>query len=241
MDWTLVYIVAALCILPAFIYGGISQIAATGTFDRYSQFLAQSGITAHELARKLLDNAGLTNVKVVRIDGHLSDCYDPRQKVVKLSTATYDSSSISALGVCAHEVGHAIQDAKGTLLFRIRTAIVPVVNFLSKLYLPLVLAGSIFGFVLYITPFGYYMVWAAVIMYGANTIFYFVTLPLEHDASKRAIELLRDTGTLNGSELASAKNVLKAAIQTYIATLITSALYFLRFLSYAMIFVKGND
>ena len=241
MDWTLVYIIAAICILPAFIYGGISQITASNTFDRYSKSLAQSGITASALARKLLDNAGLTNINVVRINGHLTDCYDPREKVVKLSAATYDSTSIAALGVCAHEVGHAIQHAKGTLLFRIRTAIVPVVNFLSKLYIPLVLAGSILGFVLFITPFGYYLVWAAVIMYAANTIFYFVTLPLEHDASKRALELLRETGTLNGSELASANNVLKAAIQTYIATLITSALYFLRFLSYAMILAKNKD
>ena len=238
MDWILVYIVAAILILPAFIYGGISQIMATNTFDKYSKNLAQSGITASELAKKLLENAGITDVEVVKIDGRLTDCYDPRHKVVKLSSATYDSSSIAALGVCAHEVGHAVQDAKGTFLFRLRSAVVPVVNFLSKLYLPLVLIGSIFGFALMIEPLGYYLVWAAVIMYGANTIFYFITLPLEHDASKRALQMLRETETLNGSELASANNVLKAAIQTYIATLITSVLYFLRFLSYAMIFKK---
>lgn len=238
MDWTLVYVIAAILILPAFIYGGISQISATNAFDKYSQNLTQSGITASELAKKLLEHAGITNVEVVKIDGKLTDCYDPKHKVVKLSTATYDSSSISALGVCAHEVGHAVQDAKGTFMFRLRSAIVPVVNFLSKLYLPLVLLGSIFGFALMIEPLGYYMVWAAVIMYGANTIFYFVTLPLEYDASKRALEMLRETETLNGSELASAKIVLKAAIQTYIGTLIISVLYFLRFLSYAMIFRK---
>lgn len=238
MDWTLVYIVATIMILPAFIYGGISQISASNAFDKYSKNLAQSGITASELAKKLLEKAGITDVEVVRIDGRLTDCYDPRHKVIKLSTATYDSTSIAALGVCAHEVGHAVQDARGTLMFRIRNAIVPVVNFLSKLYLPLVLLGSIVGIFLYYEVFGFYMIWAAIIMYGANTLFYFITLPLEHDASRRALEMLRETGVLNGSELASAKIVLKAAIQTYIATLTVSLLYFLRFLSYAMIFRK---
>lgn len=238
MDWTLVYVIAAILILPAFIYGGISHIVATNTFDKYSKNLAQSGITASELARKLLDNAGLKDVEVVRIDGRLTDCYDPRHKVVKLSSATYDSSSIAALGVCAHEIGHAIQDAKGTFLFRLRSSIVPAVSFLSKMYIPLILLGSILSFTFMIESIGYYLIWAAVIMYGADTLFYFVTLPLEHDASRRALDMLRETNTLNGSELSSANNVLKAAIQTYIATLAISLLYFLRFLSYAMIFKK---
>ena len=238
MDWTLVYVIAAILILPAFIYGGISHIVATNTFDKYSKNLAQSGITASELARKLLDNAGLKDVEVVRIDGRLTDCYDPRHKVVKLSSATYDSSSIAALGVCAHEIGHAIQDAKGTFFFRLRSSIVPAVSFLSKMYIPLILLGSILSFTFMIESIGYYLIWAAVIMYGADTLFYFVTLPLEHDASRRALDMLRETNTLNGSELSSANNVLKAAIQTYIATLAISLLYFLRFLSYAMIFKK---
>ncbi len=238
MDWTLVYVIATLLILPAFIYGGISHIVSTNTFDKYSKNLAQSGITANELARKLLENAGITDVEVVRIDGKLTDCYDPHHKVIKLSTETYDSSSIAALGVCAHEVGHAVQDAKGTFLFRLRSAIVPTVNFLSKMYIPLILLGSILSFTFMIESIGFYMIWAAIIMYGADTLFYFITLPLEHDASKRALEMLRETGTLNGSELSSANNVLKAAIQTYIATLAISLLYFLRFLSYALIFRK---
>ena len=241
MDWTLVYIVAAIMILPAFFYGGLSQILATSTFDKYSQNTANSGITASSLTRKLLDKAGLNDVDIVKIDGHLTDCYDPRNKIVKLSTATYDSASIAALGVCAHEVGHAVQDAKGTFMFRLRSAIVPVVNFMSKLYLPLIIAGSIISFVLYYEPIGFYLTWAAVIMYGANTLFYFVTLPLEHDASKRALDMLRDTGEFTGGEIDSANKVLKAAIQTYIATLIVSALYFLRFLSYAMIFSKDRN
>lgn len=238
MDWTIVYMVAALLLLPAFIYGGISQISATSTFEKYSQSAAHSGITASELAKKLLANAGITNVDVVKINGTLTDCYDPRHKVIKLSTSTYDSTSIAALGVCAHEVGHAVQDAQGSFLFRLRIAIVPVVNLLSRLYIPLILAGSILSFVLYIEAIGYYISWAAVIMYGASTLFHLVTLPLEHDASKRALQMLRETESLTTPEIDSANVVLKAAIQTYIAALATSVLYFLRFLSYAMIFKR---
>ncbi len=236
MDWSIVYIVAALLILPAFIYGGISQVSATNTYDKYSTAMSESGITASELAKKLLDQAGIKGVDVVKINGSMTDCYDPRHKVVKLSSTTYDSSSISALGVCAHEVGHALQDANKSFLFRLRIALVPVVNFLSRMFIPLVLLGSILSFAVQIEAVGFYITWAAVIMYGASMIFYLVTLPLEHDASKKALQMLRETGTLNGSELSSANKVLKAAIQTYISALVTSILYFLRFLSYAMIF-----
>ena len=185
-----------------------------------------------------MELAGIEGVDIVQINGRFTDCYDPRHKVVKLSTATYGSSSVAALGVCAHEVGHAIQDAKGSFLFRLRLALVPVINFVSKLFVPLVLFGSILSFVLYIESVGYYITIAAVILYGASMIFYMLTLPLEYDASKKAVQLLRDTGTLTGGELDSAKKVLKAAIQTYVAELVVSILYFLRFLSYAAIFNK---
>lgn len=238
MNWTLVYILAAVLLLPAFIYGGLSQIMATSTFERYSKIAAHSGITANELTKKLLEISGIEGVDVIKIDGRLTDCYDPRHKVVKLSTATYDSASVSALGVCAHEVGHAIQDAKGSFLFRLRIALVPVINFMSKLFLPLILLGSILSFALYIESIGYYITLASVVLYGASMLFYMITLPLEYDASKRALQILRETGTLTGSELDSAKKVLKAAIQTYVAELIVSILYFLRFLSYAALFNK---
>ena len=240
MDWTFVYIIACLMILPAFIFGGISHVMAENTFRRYAEDLNQKGIPAHELTKKLLEIAGITNVEVVRVNGFLTDCYDPRNKVIKLSDSTYNSTSIAAAGVCAHEVGHAIQDAKGTLLFRLRGSLVPVVNFLSRLYIPLVLAGAILGMATTLVSFGYILTWAAIIMYGANTLFYLVTLPLEHDASKNALLLLKETEYFTGGEIDNAKHVLKAAIQTYIGTLIISALYFLRFLSYAMIFRKND-
>lgn len=236
MDWSVLYIVATLLILPAFIYGGISQAAATSTFDKYAKQTTNNNIQANELARKLLQSANLNNVAVVDIDGKLTDCYDPRNKVVKLSKATYNSNSIAAFGVCAHEVGHAIQDANKNFLFRLRRAIVPVINFITRLYIPMILFGSILSFALYIEAIGYYLCWAAVIMYGASFIFYLITLPLEYDASKKALKLLKQTELFTSGEIDSANKVLKAAIQTYISTLLTTMLFFLRFLSYAMIF-----
>lgn len=239
MDWITLYIIAGILLLPAFLYGGISQLSSLGTFERFSKTNANCEITASELAKKLLDNASVSNVEIVRINGRLTDCYDPRNKVIKLSEATYNSSSIAAIGVCAHEVGHAIQDANNSFLFRLRIKFVPIVNFLSRLYIPLILAGSILSFVLYIETIGYYIALTALIMYGASMIFHLITLPLEYDASKKALQLLEETETLTNGELYYANKVLKAAIQTYIAALITSVLYFLRFLSYAMIFDRN--
>lgn len=237
MNWSMLYIVAAILLLPALIYGGLSQMSAVNTFDKYSKVASTCGVTASDLTKKLLADANITDVDVIQINGRLSDCYDPRHKVVKLSSSTFNSTSMAALGVCAHEVGHALQDAKGNFLFRLRIALVPVINFISGLYIPLILAGAILSFSLYI-DFGYYMSWFAVILYGASTIFQLITLPLEHDASKQALQMLRDTGLFTGGEIDTSKRVLDAAISTYVSALFTSVVFFLRFLSYAMIFKR---
>ena len=241
MNWEIIYIIASLMILPIFIYGVIAQASVTSTFNRFSTISSSSGMTSAELARKLLHSAGVDNVEVVQINGRLTDCYDPRHKVVKLSQATYNSTSISALGVCAHEVGHAIQDAKRSILFRLRIAIVPIVNFVSRAFVPLILLGSILSFTFYLPAIGYYMCLASVISYGASLLFQLVTLPLEHDASKKAISMLRGTGMFTETEIKNSKQVLNAAIHTYIASMMTSLVYFLRFLSYIMIFTNRKD
>ena len=241
MNWILLYIIASFAIVPIMIYGFISQSTVHSTFNRYSRVLSSSGITGAELARKLLQTAGINDVEVVPIEGRLSDCYDPRHKVVKLSHATYNVSSMAALGVCAHEIGHAVQDHKNNFMFRLRSFIVPVVNFVSKACLPLILIGSIMGFALMFTSLGYYIVLASVISYGASLLFYIVTLPLEYDASKKAMQLLKETGEFSSEEMRASKAVLNAAIHTYIAAFMTSLAYFLRFLSYAMIFMRDRD
>lgn len=241
MDWSLIYIIATILILPVFIYGWIAQAKVSGVFNRYSTISSRTNMTGAELAKKLLNDANITNVSIEIINGKLTDCYDPKHKVLKLSRATHDSTSIAALGVCAHEVGHAIQDAKGSFLFKLRTALVPVCNFISKAFLPLILIGSILGFTFYIPYVGYYTCLASIILYGASLLFQFVTLPLEYDASKKALKLLKETGNFAETELTYAKQVLSAAIHTYVASMLSTLVYFLRFLSYAMIFSKHRD
>ena len=238
MDWVTIYIIATILILPAFVFGFIAQNLAMSTFEHHAKTVAYKGITGRELAENLLAKAGISDVEVVNINGRMTDCYDPRNKVVKLSNATINSSSISALGVCAHEIGHAIQHHRKNIFFKIRQSIVPVVNIFSGMFIPLVFLGSILSFTFAIETVGYYIVLVSMITYGLTLLFYFVTLPLEYDASKKAIAMLEKENVLSPSELEHAKQVLKAAIYTYISSMMTTLLYFLRFLSYAMIFNK---
>ena len=140
----------------------------------------------------------------------------------------------------AHEVGHAIQHHKKSLMFRIRQLISPVVGFVSKAFFPLVLLGSIFNIMFLLPTIGYYIVLGSVIFYGASLIFEIITLPLEFDASKRAIKMLSETETLNSSELAKTKEVLSAAAQTYIASFASTLLYFIRFFSILMMFHRND-
>lgn len=240
MDWMLIYIIAAVLIIPIFIYGLISQANVNATFEKYSKKLADNGITASELAEKLLESQNITNVKVFRINGKLTDCYDPRNKVVKLSDEVYNSSSISALGVCAHEIGHACQDAQKNFLFRLRQMVIPVTNFITRAFIPLILIGAVLNSMFYLPIVGYYITLSSVILYGASLLVYFVTLPLEYDASKKALVMLEKNEILSRDDLNCARAVLKAAIHTYIAAFMSSLIYFLRFLSYFMILTNNR-
>lgn len=236
MDWMIVYLIATALILPALIYGLHAQNKTVRVFEKYSNEGTNANITGAELAISLLAKAGITNVDVVMINGKLTDCYDPRNKVVKLSKATYYSTSVGALGVVAHEVGHAIQDHKRMPLFRFRTFIIPIVNLISRAFVPMIFIGSILGFTLLIPTAGYVICWVSVALYGASLLLSFSTLGLEKDASKKALEMMKETGMFSTHEIESSSKVLDAAITTYIADFTTSLLYFLRFLSYAMIF-----
>ena len=239
--WIIIYIVATALILPVCIASIVCQGHVTATFDRFSKVPCKAGITTGELAQKMLDAEGITDVKIARINGKLTDCYMPRYKVIKLSDATYNSNSMASLGVCAHEVGHAIQHAKGMFLFRLRSAVVPVVNFANKLIIPLILIGSILGFTFNILNVGFYIVLGSVILYGLSLVFYLLTLPLEYNASKRALQSMQKLGCFEESEINASKQVLKAAIYTYIAALSATLLYFLRFLSYAFVVAKTRE
>ena len=236
MDWITLYIIATILILPTLIYGSIAQSRTMHAFNKLSKETTNANISGAELARMLLNKAGASNVDVVEINGKLTDCYDPINKVVKLSRETYASVSVAALGVVAHEVGHAVQDHKNMFLFKFRSALIPICNFVSRAFIPMVLLGSILGFTLWIPSAGYIITWVGVGMYALSLIISFATLGVEIDASNRALELIKQTGLFDETEIRKANTVLQAAITTYIASFTTSLLYFLRFLSYAMIF-----
>lgn len=194
-----------------------------GTFNKYSEIKSEKGITGAKVARTLLDSNGLNQVMIERIEQKLGDHYDPRENVIRLSLDVYDSTSISALGVCAHECGHAMQFKEGYIPIRVRDAILPVVSISSNLAFPLILFGLFFNML--------NLIYIGIIAFAAVLLFQLITLPVEFNASRRAVIALEDQGYLNHEEISGAKKVLSAAAMTYVASALLSLLTLLRFLS----------
>lgn len=190
------------------------------TFQRYAQVRSMTGMTGAEAAKKLLNSQGIFDVTVRPIQGQLTDHYDPRTKTVNLSEAVYGQTSIAAVGVAAHECGHAIQDNVGYVPLKLRAAFVPVANLGSKLSWPLILIGL----VLSMTPFIEIGIW----MFVLAVLFQVITLPVEFNASARAVKLLDQVGILQGQEVDGTKKVLGAAALTYVAAVAASLLQLLR-------------
>lgn len=233
------YIIISILILPGIIYGTIAQARVKSTFNTFDKVESKSKKTAHEVARQMLNEAGLEDVEIKKIKGELTDNYNPKKRVLSLSDSTNNSTSIAAIGVAAHEVGHAIQHKEKYTPLRIRSLLVPIVNIATSMFFPLFIVG-ILVMVLANTSIGTTLIWVSVGLYGGSTIFYLVTLPVEFNASKRALELLEQTA-LDETEVPIAKKVLNAAAQTYVATLIISTLYFLKFFLYIFIQLKKDD
>lgn len=191
-----------------------------GTFQKYSRVRSMTGMTGAEAARKLLHSQGIYDVTVQPVKGQLTDHYDPRSKTVRLSESVYHQTSISAIGVAAHECGHAIQDNVGYVPLKLRGAFVPVANFGSKLSWPLILIGLVLG----ATSFIQIGIW----MFVLAVLFQVITLPVEFNASGRAVHLLGEVGILQGQEVDQTKKVLSAAALTYVAAVAASVLQLLR-------------
>lgn len=209
-------------ILPALILTIWAQSNINSAYSKYSRVMNRRGMTGYDAARKILDINGLQNVKIEHIAGRLSDHYDPRTNVVRLSDGVYSSTSVAAIGVAAHEVGHAVQHAVGYAPIRIRNAIVPVVSICSQLAVPLFILGLIFSSSLFVlTDIG-------IILFAAAVVFHLITLPVEINASRRALSTLESTYMLDGEEVSGAKKVLTAAAMTYIASAATALLQLLR-------------
>lgn len=210
-------------LIPAMLFSMWAQFRVKGTFSRYSEVRAVSGITADQVSRQLLDRFGLGNVQVQRIPGQLTDHYDPRAKVLRLSESVSGNSSIAAIGVAAHEVGHAIQDKEGYTFLKIRNAMVPAVNIGSTLSMPLFFIGLIMGWLNLLN--------IGIVLFCGVLVFHLVTLPVEFDASARALKLLSETGLLARDEIGGAKAVLDAAALTYVAALVMTILQLVRLLA----------
>ncbi|MGD9901113.1 MAG: zinc metallopeptidase [Spirochaetales bacterium] len=225
------YYLMGIILIPGLILAIIAQARVTKAFNKYSQVMSMRGLTGSELARKILDEADLQNVEVVRTEGTLTDNYNPKTKTLSLSDAVYSSSSVASLGVAAHEVGHAIQHKEGYLPAKIRSILVPITNLISHLLWPLVMLGLLFNFGAETGGnVGNIFLWSGVILFGAAVLFSLITLPVEFDASKRAKKLMLETNVIDEMEVDGAKKVLNAAALTYVASLVVAILNLIRFI-----------
>ena len=208
------------------IFSVVAQIGVNSTFQKYSKVANSKGLTGAEVARQMLDYAGIRDVRVESIAGSLTDHYDPVHRVLRLSSTVYGSPSVAALGVAAHETGHAIQHAENYSFLWIRSAMVRFTNIGSNWSIPLVIIGLAIN-----NSWSYYLIVAGVALFLLVVLFSLVTLPVEFDASRRALNMLEDRNYLYGSELSGARKVLKAAAMTYVAAAATAIVNLLRLLS----------
>lgn len=192
------------------------------TFSRYNKVRSATGMTGADVAKRLLNNQGIYDVTVRKVAGNLTDHYDPRTKTVNLSESVHDSTSVAAIGVAAHECGHAMQDNTEYVPLKLRAAIVPVANIGARISWPLILLG------VFIAGFGSPFVQIGILLFSLSVIFQLVTLPVEFNASARAVRLLDETGILLGEEVDGTRKVLGAAALTYVAAAAASILQLLR-------------
>lgn len=201
----------------------IASARVKGTFNKYSQLRSMSGMNGAQVAQRVLQAAGIYDVQVRHVSGSLMDHYDPRTKTVNLSDPVYNATSVAALGVAAHECGHAIQHAKSYAPLSIRSALVPIANFGSMLAWPVILIGLLFN-----TRSSGLIIDIGILLFSAAVLFQLVTLPVEFDASRRALVMLRTQGILADDELRYTRRVLKSAALTYVASAAAAILQLLR-------------
>lgn len=206
----------------------VASAKVNSTFNRYNQVRSMSGMTGAQAAQRILQSQGLYEVRVEHINGNLTDHYDPRSKVLRLSDSVYNSTSVAAIGVAAHECGHAIQDQREYAPLKIRGAIVPAANLGSKACWIFIIGGLLFGANSFLINIG-------ILLFSLSVLFQLVTLPVEFDASRRAVAILGQTGILGGEELRGTRKVLSAAALTYVASAAAAILSLLR-----LILLFGN-
>ncbi len=207
-------------VLPAILIAMAAQIMVKTTFRRYASVFSRRGQTAAQVARRILDDNGLQAVRLERVSGDLTDHYDPKANVIRLSDSVYNSASVASIGVAAHEAGHAVQHAVGYVPIKLRNAVLPVANIGSAAAMPIIVIGLLLSF----EP----LVSIGILLFSALVLFQLITLPVEFNASRRALATLRDSRILEGKELSGARRVLSAAAMTYVAAVLVSAMQLLR-------------
>ena len=217
-------------LLPVLLITIYAQAKVSSNFKRYSQVTNRRYLTGAQAAEAVLRRHGIYDVRIERVSGNLTDHYDPRSNVIRLSQSVYDSPTIAAVGVAAHEAGHAVQYAVGYGPIRLRSALIPVTQIGSQFGVVLLFLGILLSF----EP----LFLAGIVLFGATTVFQLVTLPVEYNASHRAIETIESAHLLDDEELVGAKKVLSAAALTYVAALLTSVVQLLRFI---LLFAGRSD
>ena len=221
-DWTYLFL-----ILPCILLSLWASTRVNSTFKRYSNQISIRHITGAQVAQRVLTRYGITNVRIEHISGNLNDHFDPKTNIIRLSDSVYNSASTAAIGVACHEAGHAVQYAQGYFPIRIRAAIIPITNIGSKLAMPLILLGILLSA---LGTVSYSMIYLGIACFGLSLVFQLVTLPVEFNASKRAIVAIEDGGILTDEEITGAKKTLRAAAMTYVAAVAVSLAQLLRFI-----------
>ena len=215
-DWTMILVI------PGLLLGLWAHMRVSSAFRKYSAVYARSGMSAEDVARSMLNQAGCGNVSIRTVSGNLTDHYDPRNNTLRLSDGVYGSSSVAAIGIAAHECGHAMQQHEGYAPLVLRSTLVPVVNLGSNLYFPIFLLGLLFSW----EP----LIYVGIACFALTLVFSLVTLPVEFNASGRALRVLDQQGYLSPEEMDGARAVLSAAAMTYVAAAISSLLQLVRLL-----------
>lgn len=232
------YYFLGIILLPAIILSIYAQIKVQSTYNKYSKVPTIKNLTGKQVAELILNSSGISDVQIIETPGTLTDYYDSKNKVLALSKGNYNSTSISSLGVTAHECGHAIQDASNYFPLKLRQIVIKVYNFSSKLLVPLLLIGFVFEFLLFIPSIRDAFLIIGSVVFGLSLIMNLITLPVEFNASKRALQILEDSTILSEEETKKAKKVLSSAALTYVAAFLYSLLNFLRFV---LIFARRRD
>ena len=225
------YFLFLLLLVPCMIFSAVASAKVSSTYSKYDKIPCLSRMTGYDTATALLRNRGESDISVGIVKGTLTDHYDPTKSIVNLSQSTFGSASVGACAVAGHEIGHVMQKKQGYFPYKLRKILVPITNIGSRLAMPVIIVGIFLDLFLFATkdqPYGQWILYVGIALYGLSTLFALVTLPVEFNASRRAKNMLVEDGVLSSEEVKGAKKVLNAAAMTYVASLLTSLVYFIR-------------